>query len=88
MTRNAIIVIRLRMLTPSCVGYPIDTEWLITVGSMGHQLSTMTPLGNRHPIGVIGNFRLWMGSTLEAERGHTLAPKHTLTRPCARGAIL
>jgi hypothetical protein len=37
----------------------------------------MTPLGSRHRIDVIGNSRLWLGSTLEAERGHATAPKHT-----------
>ena len=28
-------VIWLRTVTPFCVGYPIDTEWLFTFGSMG-----------------------------------------------------
>lgn len=69
-------VIRLRMMTPSSVGYPIDPDCLFTFGSMGHRLSTMTALGKSDPIDVIGNSRLWMGSTLEAERRHALAPKH------------
>jgi hypothetical protein len=29
------VVIRLRMVTPSGVGHPIDTDWLFPLGPMG-----------------------------------------------------
>ena len=60
---------RRRTVTPAVSAYLVDSARHFAFGSIKHWLSTLTPLRRVHPIGLIGESGLPMGSVLDAEEG-------------------